>query len=100
MTENHSPSSPLRPDRALILFAALLALPLVAAAARAGESNPARATTGEISNPGDLLKEADGREFRFSYFPSWNRLRLLVLRPPQQFTKWEVLLRWRARRTC
>ena len=32
-------------------------------------------------------------EFRFSYFPSWDRLRLLVLRPPQQFTKWEAALR-------
>ena len=32
-------------------------------------------------------------EFRFSYFPSTDRLRLLVLQSPKQFTKWEMSLR-------
>lgn len=58
--------------------------------ATAEETNAGRAPTGTVTNPGDLLKEPDGVEFRFSYFPSSDRLRLLVLRPPQQFTKWEV----------
>ena len=44
----------------------------------AQETDPGRAPTGAVTQPGDLLKEADGTEFRFAYFPSSNRLRLLV----------------------
>jgi hypothetical protein len=47
---------------------------------------------GTVVEPKDLLKEADGLEFRFSYFPSLDRLRLLVLGAPGQFVKWEVAL--------
>jgi hypothetical protein len=46
----------------------------------------------EAASPGDILREADGSEFRFAYFPSQDRLRLLVLRPPRPFTKWEAVL--------
>ena len=49
--------------------------------------------TGGVTNPGNLLKEADGMEFRFSYFPSMDRLRLLVLQASKRFTKWEASLR-------
>ena len=42
--------------------------------------------------PADVLKEADGTEFRFAYYPSLQRVRLLVLTPPPQFEKWEVKL--------
>ena len=40
-----------------------------------------------------MFKEADGTEFRFSYFPSLDQLRLLVLRSPREFTNWEITLR-------
>lgn len=54
------------------------------------EPDPGRAPTGVVTNPGDLLKEPDGTEFRFSYFPSSDRLRLVVLRAPETWTRWEV----------
>lgn len=40
--------------------------------------------------PGDLLKESDGVEFRFAYFPSASRVRLLVLRPPAAMDRWQA----------
>ena len=61
--------------------------------APAQEADPGRAPTGAITNAGDLFKEADGTEFRFSYYPSANRLRLLTLRSPRQYTQWTCLLR-------
>jgi hypothetical protein len=76
-----------------ILLAASLALAGSTAASSAQETDPGRAPTGAITNPGDLLKEADGTEFRFSYFPSANRLRLLVLQKSPAFTRWELSLR-------
>ncbi|MDY0170327.1 MAG: DUF6067 family protein [Thermoguttaceae bacterium] len=42
--------------------------------------------------PADVMKEADGTDFRFAYYPSLDRLRLLVLAPQQQFEKWELRL--------
>ena len=60
--------------------------------AAAQETDPGRAPTGAITQPGDLLKEADGAEFRFSYFPSSDRLRLLVLCQPNTFTNWSAVL--------
>ncbi len=62
-------------------------------AAPAEGADPGRAPTGAVTNPGDLFKEANGTEFRFSYFPSLDRLRLLVLRSPREFTRWEITLR-------
>jgi hypothetical protein len=53
-------------------------------------SDPVRAAADDVVEPKNLLKEADGLEFRFSYFPSLDRLRLLVLGVPRQFVKWEV----------
>ena len=79
-------------NHALAFLGASWALLLIVAAARSADADPARAPTGEVSKPGDLLKEADGTELRFGYLPSYHQLRLLVLRPPQQFTKWEVVL--------
>ena len=40
----------------------------------AQETNPVRAPADVITQPGDLLKETDGSEFRFSYVPSYDRL--------------------------
>jgi hypothetical protein len=42
--------------------------------------------------PGDWLKEPDGLEPRFGYFPSLDKPRLLVLRTPDAFTGWEARL--------
>ncbi|MBM4041323.1 MAG: hypothetical protein FJ290_22705 [Planctomycetes bacterium] len=50
------------------------------------------APAGEAIKPGDLLKEADGAGLRFGYFPSASKLRLLVLRVPEAFTRWEARL--------
>ena len=75
------------------LAALCLLMAAVTAVAPAQEIDPGRAPTGKITNPSDLFKEPDGTEFRFSYFPSLDRLRLLVLHPPQQFTRWESMLR-------
>jgi hypothetical protein len=47
---------------------------------------------GQEQKPADLLKEDDGLEFRFGVYPSLDRLRLMVLRPPAAFKRWEVLL--------
>ncbi|MCX7010196.1 MAG: DUF6067 family protein [Kiritimatiellaeota bacterium] len=77
----------------LLTFAALLLPTMSGVMVLAQETDASRAPTGAITNPGDLLKESDGTEFRFSYFPSLNRLRLLVLRSPQQSTQWECVLR-------
>lgn len=60
---------------------------------RAQETDPGRAPTGVITQPGDLLKEADGTEFRFSYFPSSNRMRLLVLQQTTNYADWALALR-------
>jgi hypothetical protein len=56
------------------------------------ETDPGRAPTGSVTSPGDLLKEADGLELRFGYFPSADKLRLLMLRVPAAFTRWEARL--------
>ena len=58
----------------------------------AQETDPGRAPTGVVTHPGDLLKEEDGTEFRFAYFPSSNRLRLLVLCPTNAYTAWSAAL--------
>jgi len=58
----------------------------------AQETDPGRAPTGAVTQPGDLLKEADGTEFRFAYFPSGNRLRLLVLCPTNAYAEWSAAL--------
>ena len=50
------------------------------------------ADAAQETKPADLLKEDDGTEFRFGVFPSLDRLRLMVLRPPAPFGKWEVVL--------
>jgi hypothetical protein len=47
---------------------------------------------GQDVKPADLLKEEDGLEFRFGVHPSLDRLRLMVLRPPAGFTRWEAVL--------
>ncbi|MGB8294800.1 MAG: hypothetical protein WCG85_05180, partial [Polyangia bacterium] len=54
--------------------------------------DPERAPTGVVTDPKGLLVQADGLEFRFSYFPSLDRLRVLVLRAPKQFVAWDVTL--------
>jgi hypothetical protein len=69
-----------------------LTLAVVISAAAAAESDPGRAPTGQATSPGDLLKESDATELRFGYFPSLDRVRLLVLRAPEQFVKWEAVL--------
>lgn len=58
----------------------------------AGENTPAGTATNAVTKPGDLLKEPDGLELRFGYFPSFDKLRLLVLRTPDAFTGWEARL--------
>lgn len=75
------------------LLVACLALTGNLCPAAAQETNPGRAPTGTITNPGDLLKEADGTEFRFSYFPSSSQLRLLVLQKAPAFSQWTLALR-------
>ncbi len=54
--------------------------------------DPGRAPTGTVTDPKGLLVESDGLEFRFSYFPSLDRLRVLVLHPAAKFATWEVTL--------
>ena len=54
--------------------------------------DPGRAPTGTVTDPKGLLVESDGLEFRFSYFPSLDRLRVLVLHPAAKFATWEVAL--------
>jgi hypothetical protein len=69
----------------------LASLSATASDLQAAESVPAKPEAKPIA-PGDVLKDPDGAEFRFAYYPSLNRLRLLVLRPPAPFTKWEAVL--------
>jgi hypothetical protein len=76
----------------LAFSAACLVALLGAGRARSAESDAGRAPTGEAVKPGDLLKEADGLELRFAYFPSAGKLRLLVLRAPAEFVRWEAQL--------
>ena len=71
---------------------ACITLALYSACIFAAETDPARAPTGAVTDPKALLREADGTEFRFSYFPSLDRLRLLLLRAPGQFVEWEAVL--------
>ena len=59
---------------------------------RTTEGDSGRAPTGQITKPGDLLKEADGLELRFGYFPSADKIRLLVLHAPDVLTRWESRL--------
>jgi len=66
-------------------LAVLLGLLIASSAGGGAETAPA----GEPTRPGDLLKEADGLELRFSYFPSAGKGRLLVLRAPEAFARWE-----------
>lgn len=49
--------------------------------------------------PSDVLKEADGTEFRFAYYPSLNRLRFLVLTPPPTYETWELTVTESGERT-
>lgn len=76
-----------------LFLATCLALRAYVLPAAAQETDPGRAPTGVITRPGDLLKEADGTEFRFAYFPSSDRLRLLVLQKTPAFSRWDVALR-------
>ena len=69
-----------------------MALALAGGRAVGQETDPGRAPTGSITAPGDLLREADGTEFRFGYFPSHDRLRLRVLCPSNAFTRWSAVL--------
>ena len=78
--------------RSLAAICACLVTMLTVVGAWPADTDPRRAPTGEVSKSSDLLKEADGSEFRFGYLPSYNQLRLLVLRPPKQMAKWEVIL--------
>jgi hypothetical protein len=68
-----------------------LAVLLVVRDAGAAEIPPGRAPTAPNTKPGDLLKEPDGLELRFGYFPTANKLRLLVLQA-DLFTRWEARL--------
>ena len=74
------------------LLAACAALAWSASPLSGQETDPGRAPTGAVTKPGELLKEPDGTEFRFSYFPSSNHLRLLVLQKAPTFTRWELAL--------
>jgi hypothetical protein len=76
-----------------IFITAFLALAGNIFGAFAQETDPARAPTGAITSPGNLLKEPDGTEFRFSYFPSADRMRLLILQNAQAFSHWDLALR-------
>jgi hypothetical protein len=76
-----------------LLFRLAAGLALAAGAAIAQDTDPGRAPTGTVTHPGDLLKEPDGTEFRFGYYPSHNRLRLLVLRHAPSFSRWGLALR-------
>ena len=76
-----------------LFLATCVALRVYVLPAAAQETDPGRAPTGVITRPGDLLKEADGTEFRFAYFPSSDQLRLLVLQKTPAFSRWDVALR-------
>ncbi len=43
--------------------------------------------------PADVLREADGTEFRFAYYPLQHRLRCLLLTPPPEVERWELKVR-------
>ena len=58
----------------------------------ATQTDLGRAPTGQVTRPGDLLKEPDGLELRFGYLPSVCKLRLLALRVPAGYTRWEAQL--------
>ena len=76
----------------LCCFAICLLLGAMMVGVSAQETNPGRAPTGVDVKPGSRPKEADGLELRFSYFPSLNRLRLLVLRPPTEYKTWSATI--------
>ena len=57
----------------------------LALSADAQEADTGRTPAGTIANPDKRLKEADGTEFRFAYYPSLDRVRFLVLTPSPQF---------------
>ena len=78
--------------RNAVMSAVTLVLLLIASYVVAQETDPGRAPTGVITKPGDILKEADGVELRFSYFPSSNQMRLLLLQPASKFSSWNVVL--------
>ena len=61
---------------------ACLALSALAFCVSTARTDPVHAAADDVVAPKNLLKEADGLEFRFSYFPSLDRLRLLVLGAP------------------
>ncbi|MCY2989036.1 MAG: DUF6067 family protein [Planctomycetota bacterium] len=71
----------------ITLLGVVLAAALWSAGLAAQEVKPA-----PPRKPADVLKEADGTEFRFAYYPSHQRVRFLVLTPPPQYEKWELKL--------
>jgi hypothetical protein len=66
----------------MLILGSTTLVSLLVSLALGDSPDPARAPTGQVTRPGDLLKEAGGLEFRFSYFPSWNQMRVFVLKPP------------------
>lgn len=70
-----------------MLLGAVLAAVFWSAGSNGQEAKPAAPR-----KPADVLKEADGTEFRFAYYPSLDRVRFLVLTPPPQFEHWELKL--------
>lgn len=79
--------------KSLNLMALLACVTLCAMRAAWGaETDPGRAPTGQITRPGDLLKEPDGLELRLGYCPSAGKLRLLLLRAPAIYTRWHAVL--------
>ena len=77
--------------RAMTTCIGCLVVWLVMRDAWAAEIQPERPPTAPNPKPGDLLKEPDGLELRFGYFPTANKLRLLILQA-DLFTRWEARL--------
>ncbi len=71
----------------IMLLGAVLAAVLWSAGLSGQEAKP-----GTPRKPADVLREADGTEFRFAYYPSLDRVRFLVLTPSPQFEQWELKL--------
>lgn len=71
----------------------ITAIVIVLAAAFSPCARGAAPTQGATARkPADILKEPDGTEFRFAYYPSHDCLRFLTLTPPPKFESWEVKL--------
>ena len=71
---------------------ALLGIILLSVALGAGCWAAEASAQATARRPADVMKQADGTDFRFAYYPSLDKLRFLVLGPPVEFERWELRL--------